>query len=195
MRWWERRSEPAATCGEIAEAPLATPPARRRGVRSRGVDVMTRRGAIRIRKPVARDIESASADPGTCRAVRARGGPSTNQHAGTSADEIVADERRAGCRRGGDNDPTTQRKRCRLYTSSDRPSSDSSHEGSGIHEAPGSLKRRHGPRGSACFPSMLSRFPACFPSVTRVASTRRRARGECARADTRSDSWRTDTAL
>ena len=42
-----------------------------------------------------------------------------------------------------------------------------------------------------CFPSMLSRFPACFPSVTRVASTRRRARGECARADTRSDSWRT----
>ena len=188
-----RRSEPAATCGEIAEAPLATPPARRRGVRSRGVDVMTRRGAIRIRKPVARDIESASADPGTCRAVRAARGTTPR------ADDLTCD-RTAGETPGRViyhlttlRDP--QRKRYRLYTSSDRPSSDSSHESSGIHEAPGSLKRRHGPRGSACFPSMLSRFPACFPSVTRVASTRRRARGECAHADTRSDSWRTDTAL
>ena len=37
-----------------------------------------------------------------------------------------------------------------------------------IHEAPGSLKRRHGPRGSACFPSMLS-----LPSMLSQCHARR----------------------
>ena len=191
MRWWERRSEPAATCGEIAEAPLATPPARRRGVRSRGVDVMTRRGAIRIRKPVARDIESASADPGTC---RARGGPtyrvtSAVTPGGDITGPYVLDDQR-------------KPKRYRLYTSSDRPSSDSSHESSGIHEAPGSLKRRHrAPGGRHAFLVCLKyAFPSqhAFP-VSRASLRPGTARAENARAPTHAPTvggpWRTDTAL